>query len=84
MMTPRKDGYGRRPSPQVDRREVRPHICTQRTGTRVRIRGVGTRDAVVELGGVDHPLDGAAGDFPRKGQATGYGGIGSSLEVYRF
>jgi len=63
MMAPRKDSYGRRPSPQVDRREVRPHICTQRTGTRVRTREVGTRDAVVELGGVNHPLDWTAGTF---------------------
>jgi len=51
MVTPSEDGYGLRPSPQVDRREVRPHLCTQRTGRRVRTRGAGTRDAVVELGG---------------------------------
>ena len=44
-------GYGRSPSPQVDRREVRPHLCTRRAGASVRTCGAGTTDAVVELGG---------------------------------
>ena len=45
------DGYGRPPSPQVDRREVRPHICTRRAGARVRTGGTSLGDAGVELGG---------------------------------
>ena len=39
-------------SPQVDRREVRPLLCTQRGGARVQMRGAaGTRDAVGTLPG---------------------------------
>jgi len=49
------DGYGRLPSPQVDRREIRPHLCMRGTGSRVGILGGGTTDAVVELG-VQGPL----------------------------
>jgi len=45
------DGHGRPPSPQVDRREVRPHICTWRAGARVRTRGGGTSIVVVGLDG---------------------------------
>ena len=51
MFPTRADGYGRPPSPQVDRSEIRPHLCTRRAGARVRTCGEGTRDAVVELGG---------------------------------
>jgi len=51
MMSSSDDGYGRPPSPQVDRREVRAHLCTRRAGASVRTRGAGERDAVVELGG---------------------------------
>jgi hypothetical protein len=36
MSIPSADGYGRPPSPQVDRIEVRPHLCTRRAGARVR------------------------------------------------
>ena len=51
MPVPCADGYGRPPSPQVDRRKVRLHLCTQRAESKVRTRGAGTRDAAVELGG---------------------------------
>ena len=51
MSFPSADGYGRPPYPQVDRIEVRPHLCTRRAGTRVRTCGAGTRDASEELGG---------------------------------
>ena len=51
MCRPCADGYGRPPSTQVDRREVRPHLCTRRAGARVKTRGAGTRDVVVDLGG---------------------------------
>ena len=30
------DGHGRPPRPEIDRREVRPHLCTRRAGARVR------------------------------------------------
>jgi hypothetical protein len=32
MISPGADGYGRPPSPQVDRREVCPHLCTRSAG----------------------------------------------------
>ena len=51
MFFPRADGYGRPPSPQVDRSEIRPHLCTGRAGARVNTCGESTSDAVVELGG---------------------------------
>jgi len=53
-MAPSDDGYGPAPRPQVDRTEVRPHLCTRRARARVRTHGAGTKDAVVhmvELGG---------------------------------
>ena len=49
MSEPCADGQGRLSSPQVDRREVRPHLCTRRAGSRVRTREAGTTDAVVKL-----------------------------------
>ena len=36
VIHPSADGYGRPPRPQVDRGEIRPHLCTRRAGTRVR------------------------------------------------
>ena len=39
MSVPCADGYGRPPSPQVDRIEVRPHLCTGRAGATLRTRG---------------------------------------------
>ena len=51
MSRPCADGYGRPPSPQVDRRKVRPHLCKRRVTARVRTCGAGRKDAMVELGG---------------------------------
>ena len=51
MIVASADGDGRLPSPQVDRRGIRPHLCTRRAVSRVRICGVSTRDAVGELAG---------------------------------
>ena len=51
MCRPNGDGYGRPPIPQVDRSEVRPHLCTTRAGKIVRTRGAGSREVVVEFGG---------------------------------
>ena len=55
---PSADGYGRPPRPQVDRREVRPHLCTRRAGARVRTRGADRRDVVVGSRKVDVRLPG--------------------------
>ena len=51
MILPGADGYGRPLPTQVDRREVRPHLCTRRAGGQVRACGTGTRDQAAELGG---------------------------------
>jgi len=53
------DGFGCPPSPQVDRGEVRPHLCIQkymslkspRAGARVRTRRAGTNNAMGGVGG---------------------------------
>jgi len=52
MLGASADGHGRPPSPQVNRREVRPHLCTRReAGVRTReVRG-GMQGAVVGLAG---------------------------------
>ena len=56
------DGHGRPPSPQVDRGEARPHLCTRRTGAGVRTRGAkaGTRCTVV-----GHAREGPLAPLPR-------------------
>ena len=47
MSPPRADGYGRPPTPQVDRSEIRAHLCTRRAGARVRTCRAGMSGVVV-------------------------------------
>ena len=51
VIHPCADGCGCPSRPQVDRSEIRPHLCTRTAGTRVRTREAGTREAAGEFGG---------------------------------